>query len=102
MTCILDAAVRFSCWDVWAAVQRGSGVGFEAAGRSGCGLEAGEIARPDGRWRVRRSGCEERGGDDGDAVAAAVGVGAGGDDGGVCEAGADGAAEPVQVADVVV
>lgn len=62
-----------------------------------------QLWEPD--WPVtslRRSGCEERGGDDGDAIAAAVGVGAGGDDGGVEQAGADGAAEPVQMADVVV
>ncbi len=52
-------------------------------------------------WRGG-SGRQKCGGNDGDAVAAAVGVGTGGDDGGVCQAGADGALQPVQMADVIV
>ena len=44
---------------------------IQVVGRSWCGVVVGG------------SGCEEGCGDDADAVAAAVGVGAGGDDGGV-------------------
>lgn len=50
----------------------------------------------------RRSGTQEGSRYDGDAVASAVGVAAGGDDDGVEQVGAEALAEPVEVAHVVV
>ena len=49
-------------------------------------------------WSVSEEGC----GYDRDSVFAAVGVGAGGDDGGVEKVGSDAFVEPLEVADVVV
>ena len=62
-----------------------------------CGRRAWDASAP-----VWGSGCEEGCGDDGDAVAASVGVCAGGDDGGVEGFGADVVGEPTEVAGVAV
>jgi hypothetical protein len=98
----LDAGLDAGTFDVAAPAQMVA----PADGAIGVDLATTFSSTSDGGARTYAwapaAGTQQRGRYDGDAVAAAVGVAAGGDDDGVEQVGAEALAEPVEVAHVVV